>query len=399
MNEYPISKAYKAIGLLFSAAFAIGGIYLLFLLATPDSNGAAQTAKLVFGIALLPLGYWVYRESLRLGVTVDERQLTVQHAFSSRSIGLGDIDGYRTGDKDAFLIIPKDGGKSLPLPKGISGRSDLLDWVKEKYEDVDARERAAETETLLEDEQFGASREERETTLKRAKRTAIIANGTGFVLVMWAFLYPTPFETLMIVLCVAPLVGGYFIWHYKGLMRLSSRKSSPYPSTTMLMTFPLFGLGLEVVIRYDLYGFPGSAWMVAVCGAVLLTLIASACFSKALAAEKKKPLAVFCIFLAASAYSFGVLVFSNCFYDRSASQKFAVEVTGKSVSHGKTTTYHLDLSPWGKYSNGDHVQVSSSFYNAVESGDSVWVFLHSGKWGIPWYRVVRPGTLIRPRQP
>ncbi|HVS98722.1 MAG TPA: hypothetical protein VHE54_19660, partial [Puia sp.] len=220
MDEYPISRTYKIVGLLFGALFFVGGIAALCALAYPSVQ-SGQVVKLILGIVLTPLSYYLYRESTRLSVTVDADTLVVQHAFSSRSIALKEIDGYRVGEKDAFFLIPSGGGKKLQVPKGIKDREGLLNWIRDKYADVDARERAAETESLLEDEKFGSTREERDAALKKASAAAKAGRVAGFILCTWAFLYPKPLTPLMFGLLVAPFAGAWFTWRYKGLMRLT----------------------------------------------------------------------------------------------------------------------------------------------------------------------------------
>jgi hypothetical protein len=86
-------------------------------------------------------------------------------------------------------------------------------------------------------------------------------------------------------------------------------------------------------------------------------------------------------------YSYAALLFTNCEYDHQKEVIWRVGVDGKHVNHGKSTSYYLKLSPWGRFTDGKNVQVSYSFYHAVGTGDSVNVYLHPGKWAIPWYEV------------
>jgi hypothetical protein len=389
MKEYPISRANFIAGFVFGALFFVGGIILLFAGGLASTHGG-QIAGFVLGVLLAPLGLYLFRECTRLRVTIDDHQLTVQHAFSSQSMALTDIDGYLIGDKESCYLIASGDEKSLRVPKGLADRSDLLDWIKEKYEDIDARECEAEKAALLENEEFGVSRHEREAMLKRAGRISIIFYLVNLALLLWVLAYPRPFELLMILVLTSPWAGVYFTWKYKGLLRLSRRKSSPYPSVVVGMTLPVIGAALRVIASYDLYGFPASALKTLLAGSLLVTVAGTVMMKEALSAEKRKILAVIVIFIIASAYFFGVLVFSNCHYDHSSPTVLQVGVNGKHESHGRSSTYYLELSPWGKYRNGTSVQVGRSFYDAVASGDSIFVGLYEGKWKIPWYRIGRP---------
>jgi hypothetical protein len=388
MNEYPIAPGYKFLGLLFAAAFFFGGFFLLYY-AFQTPRRELMTLFLILGVFLIPLGAYLYRETIRLSITIDGEMLVMQHAFSTRSISLSDVDGYRIGDKNAFFLILKNGEKPLKLPEGIVRRKEWLDFIKQKYEDVDARERAVETEVLLEDNRYGGSREEREQNLRMARKIAQVGSGVGFGLLLWSFVYPKPYELVMLLSFTAPVVAGYFTWSHKGLLRLYSKKSSPYPTLFLLMTFPIMGVGLNAFIQYDLYGFSPTAWLTLLGMIVLLSFVGLTVLRDAVSAEAKKGAAIAYVVFMVAIYSYGLLIYTNCHYDRSRAETWRVAVTDKHESHGKTTTYYLQLSPWGKYEDGKEVTVGRAFYRSVNPQDSVGVLLNKGKWGIPWYRVVR----------
>jgi hypothetical protein len=390
MNDYPIAPGYKVLGLVFAAAFFFGGIFLLYF-AFHAPTQAAMVACLIFGVSLIPLGAFLYREVNRLCITIDGDTLEITRAFSTRSIALADIDGYRVGDKNAFILVVRDGEKQLKIPDGIARRKELLAWIKEKYEDVDARERAAETKVLLEDSRYGDSREEREQNLKKARNISRIGSGVGFVLFFWFLFYPQPYDLVMVLLFVAPLVALYVTMSFKGLLRLYTKKSSPYPTLFILIMFPIMGAGLNAFIRYDLYGFSASAWLLLAGMIALLSFIALTVLREVVAAEAQKGAAIGFLLCMIAIYSYGLLIYTNCHYDRSHAEAWRVAVTDKHETHGKSTTYYLQLSPWGKYADGKEVTVSGAFYRAVNPQDSVGVLLNKGKWGIPWYRIVRHG--------
>lgn len=344
---------------------------------------------LIVGVSLIPPGVWLYREVGRLRITIDGDMLVMQHAFSTRSVALADIDGYRVGEKSEFFLVIKNGERSFSLPTSIARRKELLDWIKEKYEDVDARAKAAETKILLEDSRYGGSREEREQNLQKAARIGKIGSGAGFVLLIWAFVYPRPYDLLMTLLFVAPLVAAYLTWSFKGLMRLYSKKSSPYPTLFLLIFFPTIGVGANAFMQYNLYEFSSTACLMLAGMTALLSVVALSVLREPVSAEAKKTWAVAFVVFIVAVYSYGLLIYSNCHYDRSPAVAWHVAVTDKHESHGKTTTYYLQLSPWGKYTDGKQVTVSRVFYLAVNTQDSVGVLMNKGKWGIPWYRVVR----------
>jgi hypothetical protein len=342
------------------------------------------------GVMLEFLAFYLYRETMKMLLTIDDHSLTIQRSFSSRSILLADIEGYRRGDKNRLYLVLKSGGQDFLVPDPLQKNEELLEWIKEKYTDLDARRFEEETKSILENDQYGGTPEERETRLKGARQVARVGIGVSFVLFLLMIFLPKPTdEDLMIVLFVIPLAGIYGLWYFKGLLRLSVKKGSAYPSAFFPLCLPVFAGWISVLTAYRLYPIPASAWQTIVIMAVILAAVCILAGKEALAAEKNRVLGYVFILLLAGIYSYNLLIFSNCNYDKSAAEKYRVQVTDKTVSRGKSTTYFLHLSPWGTYTNGEKESVPSSFYYGVGMNDSVSVYLKPGKWNIPWYRVVK----------
>jgi len=88
-------------------------------------------------------------------------------------------------------------------------------------------------------------------------------------------------------------------------------------------------------------------------------------------------------------YGYGAGVKVNALLDQSTPRKYRVIVTGKNVSHGKSTSYHLNLAPWGPNVNGQNLMVSYSQYAAVKTGDTVCMLLRSGALRVAWSELGR----------
>jgi hypothetical protein len=153
------------------------------------------------------------------------------------------------------------------------------------------------------------------------------------------------------------------------------------------MLMATFAAVLIVVRSYDLYLFGEKAWSLLAGGTVAATIICIGACWQAIATARKKIVTYIVVFVMAAIYSFSLLTFSNCYYDRSSPTIFHVAVTGKRTSSGRSTSYYVSLSPWGQYANGNEVSVSRAFYQYVNAQDSLSVYLKYGKWGIPWYRL------------
>ena len=61
-----------------------------------------------------------------------------------------------------------------------------------------------------------------------------------------------------------------------------------------------------------------------------------------------------------SSYGYGAGMQLNALLDGSTRQIFYVLVTGKHVSSGRSTSYHLQLAQWGPNTSGQDLMVPSS---------------------------------------
>jgi hypothetical protein len=386
--EYRISKSAKILTIIIAIALSAGGLYFISRASHPTASwpapGSLLLAAILIGIAAL-----MYLDASRLLLTVDKHTLTLVRLFSTRSILLEEIEGYRSGDKDAFYILLKDGGKAIQLPQNLERRKELIEWFQEKYEDVDARERDEETAVLLESEQFGSTVEERSARLEMAGKFDNVASVVAVGAFFWSLFYPRPYEAMMIILLLLPWIAVYATWYFKGLLRLYKKKNSPYPSVVQLMIFTTAATLVNVLRGYDIYRFGKNASSILVAGTLLASAVCIVACRQAIAATSKKTLTYCCIVVLAGMYCYSLLIFSNCYYDQSEPEIWQVEIMNKRISKGKSTSYYLSLSPWGRFTDGKEVSVPKGFYQEVNKEDSVRVFLKKGKWDVPWYWVER----------
>jgi hypothetical protein len=87
--------------------------------------------------------------------------------------------------------------------------------------------------------------------------------------------------------------------------------------------------------------------------------------------------------LAALAFSYGSIIYINCYYDNSTSILRIVPVTDKRVSTGKHTSYYITLDAWGNYPEDEH-SIDKKLYNSVDIGTEVKVYELNGSLNIPW---------------
>jgi hypothetical protein len=86
-------------------------------------------------------------------------------------------------------------------------------------------------------------------------------------------------------------------------------------------------------------------------------------------------------------YGYGAVVTLNCMYDKSEPKTFNATILDKRISSGKSTTYYLELTPWGQQKEIDEVSVSKDLYNNLNKNDKVNIYYMQGKFDIPWFEV------------
>jgi len=378
---YRISIGSKIIFSLLAIGALIGGAYLL----RHSTDGSAGLVWRVLGLLFLIGGVGGFWAIFRIRMTVEEGVLTMNGLFSSKTVALNDIDGYREGTRQEFWLVRKDSRLSITIPFGLEKRRQLIGWIKQRYEDVDLREHDREMNALLDDQRLGVTREDREQRLKTAKGLGSIALIAGFVLFFAVIFCPRPLEWVMYAELAAPWVGVLATVWFAGMMKMSMSKRSAYPSMLLLVLFPVAGGAIAALRWYKIYAFPQSAWSALIVGALLVSIMVATLCRRAIGLERRKAVLLFSILVVSAIYCWSVLVHINCFYDRSVPVGVQVAVEGKQYTTGRGTSYFLTTSPWGRFSSGKKVEVSHSFYKSVSPGDSIRINMQAGHWGIPWY--------------
>ena len=218
-----------------------------------------------------------------------------------------------------------------------------------------------------------------------------IATAAGIILCLSGIGSPKPYGVLISVVFLAPVIGIFLTWYFGGLFKMYKKKSSPYPSLVFLIGSPIIGSLVCVFNSYNLYGpgLPNSFWCLLLGCAVLLTVICMTVCRKAIKKEREKLFIVCGIFVLAGIYSYSFLIFSNCYYDKSAAEEWPVKVVDRLISGSRIKSYELILSPWGRFKNDNHVGVSGRYFDKIQDADGITVYLEPGIWGVPRYRLER----------
>lgn len=381
-QEYRVSTEKKVLYIVLALIMAAVPIFLSFATHTP-----ATPLQLLIAVPFLFVSALFLLAAFKRKVVLDGQSIRYTGIFNQKEIALRDIKGYRviTGKNPALKIISV--SESIP---GISINNytdfNLQPVLTTRFKDLDALDKEDETAALLLNEQLGSTEEEREQRLRKAKRIAIAYNIIG-VVVLVAPLFSKS-RLSFVPAMIYPFIGLWLMWSGKGLIKFySNAKRSPLAFLLFGFVFPCIGIFATSMAFYNLLS-PAHLWAPALLiSAVLFFLLYRLGFN---ASVQQAGSQFFMMAIVALPFGFGSIIHLNGALDKAPQQVYTAPVLDHYVSHGKSTSYHLDLGPWGPRTEAREVQVSRSLYDEVNVGDTVTVILHEGRLGIPWYQV-RPG--------
>jgi hypothetical protein len=193
-----------------------------------------------------------------------------------------------------------------------------------------------------------------------------------------------PSDLLLVLLVPMPLAAIALVQLSHGRWTLNGGRGEPRPSLAIPFLMPSFGILVRVI-----QDFPPVDWQAPIAAA----LVAGVAIGTAVAIAEKggKDRAFFIVFSIAigTAWGWGVVALMNASHDTQPPRIFQTTLVNKWIRHGKSTTLHFQLAPWGPFSEQQVVQVSDALYYSVSTGDQVCPALHVGAFGWRWYAVQR----------
>ena len=98
--------------------------------------------------------------------------------------------------------------------------------------------------------------------------------------------------------------------------------------------------------------------------------------------------AMFGMLFVAGAYGYGLAATADTLPDPSTPAGYATTVQGKHQTGGRSTSYYLDLAPWGPMQWPNDLSVGRSMYTRTSVGAVVCLEVHPGLLRVQWYRFV-----------
>jgi hypothetical protein len=337
------------------------------------------------GAVLLALGAYVVAAA-RSRFTLRGDALVLEEPFVTRRLRRGDIAGRRLiplqhGMTALDLLPARPRDKKIRIGN-LYRRDAALDAWLEPIPDLDRQDREAAEAELQRTLAEAAPGDAGARSLRSARLAARVLFHATWIACAWAFFRPEPYAAAMATLALLPVAALAVALRWRGIVRVDERRNDPRPNVALALIAPGAILALRCIRDLKLVEYAPALVAAAVAAVALAALAALADPSL----RARKPMvALFAALLLM--WGYGAVVQADVLLDRASPESFTVEVVGKSVTHGKTTSWNLRLAPWGPCAEAESVEVTEDQYDAVREGDVVETLLRPGALGIRWYVV------------
>jgi hypothetical protein len=389
-RTYGLSVASKwmvsALGLVIASLSLAGAIFFAFGDTRGPPAGSAILVALSGGFALM--GIYLLAVVIFYRVELQADSIQVFEIYRRRHLARSEIEGrgrfsYGQG-MSAWVLVPKPGfGGKIKLSSLIKSDKDFLAWIR-SLPDLDVGKqqdaRKEQTAAVKSLKQRGFA----ELTIRRLRRVAGGLNFVVYGLGLASLIVNDQYHLLTWSMVALPWIAILLVGNFAPLYRFGGPRNSPLPDLSIGLIIPGLFLTLGALRSISPIGWVGPVCL-AVFGSLLLVGAAFWCDPWL---KNHRGTTVLLLLLCCS-YGYGAGAELNALLDGSTARQYRVVVAGKYVSHGKSTSYHLNLAPWGPNPSGQNLMVPYSQYTQIKRGDTVCMSLRSGALRVMWSELGR----------
>jgi hypothetical protein len=389
-HEYQLKTWQKMLFLFLGMIFIVfGGLFGPALF----SSGSKNSPSLFIALPFLGLGVFMLAQALRSRLVIDGTRIEVRTGLRERSADRSEIEGFRTistRNGSYTQLRLKQGQGTISIPNCFDTDDAYRAWF-EQITNLDNRDREEILREISEQVDLGSTPEERLQALPTAKTWSIfLAIVTATAAAAAAFGPPALQPLAAAFLVIVPIIAISLLQRSPLLYAVFRQKADPRAELSFALMLSACGLLIPSGGRHfvDLQPLLWVAIPVALLYLVALYL--------ATRKSDARPGTFIALIFFVGLYSFGLSAGADTLTDRRSPTTFRTLVTGKHVSHGRSTSYYLELAPWGPVETAERVSVSSGLYGTKEIGDEVCINLHPGSLHIPWFQVMNCASMPPP---
>ncbi|MFD2512635.1 hypothetical protein ACFSRY_02040 [Pontibacter locisalis] len=334
-------------------------------------------------LALLIVGVL---DTIKGRFVIDKDRVFVKTTLTNRQLMLDEIKGYRVDNNYIFIESAVPGKKRIKISAYLGKTDEILEWLSSSYPDLNLQNMEQEEQEILNNEELGWTYEQREEKLKKARKTAKVLSWIGGLVGAWTLFWPSPYEYAIVASVVVPVIAIIIAKTSGGLIRFDEKKNSAYPTVFWGIFSPSMAVSLRALLDFNIFNHD-NVWLLAALISVTFIVVLIVGSKEFDFKSAKGFLAVAGISLTIFAYSYGTAIVINCLNDSSTPEIYSSKVLNKRISSGKSTSYYIELTPWGSQKEADEVSVTKEFYEQINKGDAVSIYFMKGYMEIPWFIV------------
>lgn len=226
-----------------------------------------------------------------------------------------------------------------------------------------------------------------------------VAIGLSIWFVLWpGELYTLLFTLLLFIPVLGLVLNGFTRPSLASLVTISPGKEEKDFQDFDVADFidiPALAIFIRVAIDYEYESF----YSILKVGTISLAILLLILFISHKRLEWKAPhsgMIYFKLIANIVLYSYAATYGINCVYDTREQLFYETTALDKRISKSRrTTSYYIEVAPWGHHYDKDEISVSPAEYNSINPGDTVIVEYNEGVLGIPWvgnlYKITAPG--------
>lgn len=309
-------------------------------------------------------------------------------ALANRELKFKDIKGFKDSENYIFVLPKSNLQKRIRISKYLGDFSELMLWLDTNFSNIDVEDSIREENDIYRNQAYGITTNERVNRLALAKKVTkgITWLSIGAILATIGLKNYDYSDYLLIIFIVLPIISIATLFFFKGIVKIHDKDSSAYPSVLWGILISTGLLFLKAMFGFNILDY-STIWMPV--SLITAGLIIAILLSRTIDVNQSKELLnllILAVFL--FAYSYGAVVITNGIFDKSTATFYETRIINKHQGGSKYKTYNLKLAPWGTQIEAEEVTVSKLFYETMEVGHTVTVYLKKGKFNIPWYGVI-----------
>ncbi len=387
MKSYSLAPGWKIFIIVFCiiimGAGVAGFIYAFFHSTDPT---ATMLVSIASGLAIIA-GIWMIVETIVSKIILGEDYIRSITLFTKRELLFSQIKGYSQDENYIYLAPVSNDLKRIKVYIYMGANRELRQWIERRYNNLTLSMADQTMREVMLDERYGSGRKERKLLFEKARRDATVINITSCIAAGGIFIQQVSFYAVILAI-IAPWIAIAYMYYYKGLIAIDTYKNSPLPSNFIAVCAPSFILFITGGININVQDAT-NIWLPAIAIGFLMGLfLVVTAIRGALSTNRTATWAAAFLYLFfIPVYSYGTVLSLNTRLDDSRPAYFETEVLSKHVSKGKSTSYHLQLAPWGPVHNTEDVRVGKDFYFRTDLNSKVGIALKKGWLDIPWFTV------------